>query len=75
MKCNKQLSLYGAFLYFRDREDYKELEIWTANLDLYLFYLLHMKNVPEELHETFEYCGNTFWYLYDRNPYKVGNFI
>ncbi|XP_052101981.1 uncharacterized protein LOC127735735 [Mytilus californianus] len=53
-----------------DREDIRDPAIWTVFLDLYLYYLLHTKDVPDELHEALGYCGNTFWYLYDRNPYK-----
>ncbi|XP_071169778.1 uncharacterized protein [Mytilus edulis] len=53
-----------------DREDIRDPEVWAVFLDLYLFYLLHTKDVPDELHEALNYCGNTFWYLYDRNPYK-----
>ena len=73
---NKQLEISAMFSDFiefncRHRDDYKQPEIWVMFLELYLFYLLHTNDVPDELHETLHYCGNTFWYLYDRNPYKV----
>lgn len=77
MGCNKFgyvcLYYYIFILYIvsSDREDIRDPEVWAVFLDLYLFYLLHTKDVPDELHEALNYCGNTFWYLYDRNPYKV----
>ena len=40
-------------------------------LDLFLFYLLHMKDVPVELHDTLVRCNDMIERLYDRNPYKV----
>jgi hypothetical protein len=40
-------------------------------LDLFLFYLLHMKDVPVELHETLVKCIDMIECHYDKNPYKV----
>lgn len=56
---------------FRGRDDARDSEVWDVFLDLYLFYLLHTEDVPDELHEGMNSCASTFSNLYDRNPYKV----
>ncbi|XP_071171147.1 uncharacterized protein [Mytilus edulis] len=52
------------------RDDARDSEVWDVFLDLYLFYLLHTGDVPDELHEGMNSCASTFSNLYDRNPYK-----
>ncbi|XP_052101979.1 uncharacterized protein LOC127735734 [Mytilus californianus] len=54
----------------KSREDSRDLAVWNVFLDLYLFYLLHTGDVPDELHGTLNSCASTFSNLYDRNPYK-----
>ena len=56
----------------KEKEETTQPDVWPMLLDLYIFFLVHMADVPDELHEGFQYCGAVISDMFiSRNPYQV----
>jgi hypothetical protein len=56
----------------KEKEETTQPDVWPMLLDLYVFILVHMADVPDELHEGFQFCGAVIPDMFiSRNPYQV----